>query len=117
MNTSEILSVREASPHNPAALIQGSTTIVECAYKGVFPEDTEVVQRLASCWNACHGLTLPPDVPPGILADAARRLVECPDLPDDWTACNEDAFHTFTDAFRAWQGEVREILAKLQPPA
>lgn len=40
-------------------------------------------QRLAACWNACHGLDLPPDIPAGAVADlvaAARAAMEAYDL-------------------------------------
>ncbi len=29
-------------------------------------------RRIAATWNACHGLDLPADVPPGILAEVIR---------------------------------------------
>lgn len=41
-----------------------------------FPAETSHAnsQRLADCWNACHGLDLPADLPPGTLADAVTAL-------------------------------------------
>jgi len=31
-----------------------------------------------------------------------KLLLESPDLPDDWDVSNPDAFHAFTEAYRAW---------------
>jgi len=47
-------------------------------------EPREAALRVVACVNACHGLALPEDAPPGILADAIHALKEAADYIDDY---------------------------------
>lgn len=66
------------------------------------PQTVANAERLAACWNACHGL----DLPPGIATGAVAALVAAAQQVHDW---HRPAKHTPEDA--AW----RELRAALAP--
>jgi hypothetical protein len=68
-------------------------------------------QRLAACWNACHGLDLPPDVPAGILAE----LVKATDDVLEQVSRTDAGQWRDVDFLKDYIGKVlAAILAKLQ---
>lgn len=78
-----------------------------CESEGATGEDYGNALRIRDTWNACHGLDLPADVEPGILALAVNLLRNLDLWEQDPDACNSDAADLACDA--------REILAKLAP--
>ncbi len=74
-------------------------------------------ERIVSTWNACHGLELPADVPPGILADLVAALTES--LGDfeeglNWIYEGAPQYNTHPDD-HAGLKRIQGILAKLRP--
>jgi hypothetical protein len=84
---------------------------------GPQPEWTGNLERLVACWNACHGLNLPPDIAPGALAALVTAARDFARLQDDGRQF--DLCHSVRDRFNAWNNErsaAREALAAALAP-
>lgn len=77
-------------------------------------ENTANAERIRDTWNACHGLDLPADVPPGVLAEAVAGLS---DLLEQASRTDAGGWHDIS-FFKDYVAKVASpILAKLTPAA
>lgn len=86
---------------------------------GVHEETDGTFERLRRTANACHGLDLPSNVEPGILAEVVTRLSDALRLNYDFRKHDQGGNRPSFDAWNEEQGNhweaVRDILAKLIP--
>ena len=77
------------------------------------PDDPETegnAQRIVACWNACHGLDLPPDIAPGTVAS----LVAAARIGLDYLQRTNPLEHGNPDLGRTW-GALEDALAPFNP--